>query len=207
MGNQITLRIHNVKCVDETGGGIAERVGNDEIFLGGFGIDGNGQTVKVGQTEIYAHFDGGDVKKFSPPRRFTTLRLPNNGGSVSVGLLLVEKDGGGMRTALEKIYTKVVEEMTRKKREEMARRRVSNLTGADVDWRAIWEVVKPIIVNYVKEKIVSAFNDDLFPLQSVSVTVGSSGKFGNGRRISPPEMVEFRGHDGIYRMNYDWEIV
>lgn len=204
---RITLRIHRVKCVDETGGGLAERVGNDEIFIGGFGIDGNGQTVKVGQSEIYAHFDDGDVKNFSPPRRFVTLNLgPNRGGSVTAGFLLVEKDGGGMGTALEKLYAKVVEEMNKKKQEEMARRRVANLVGQDIDWKVIWAVVKPLIMAYVKDKIVSAFNDDPFPLQSVTVTVGPNGALDNGRRTSNPETVEFRGHDGVYRMTYDWEL-
>ncbi|MBC7806562.1 MAG: hypothetical protein H7145_10465 [Akkermansiaceae bacterium] len=206
MSTQVTFRIHNVRCVDETGGGFAERVGNDEIFLGGFGIDGNGQTVKAGQSEIYAHFDDGDVKNFGPARRFVTLGLPSGGGSVTAGLLLVEKDSGGMDTALEKLYAKVVEEINKKRQEEMAQRRVASLAGLDIDWKAVWGQVKPLIVAYVKDKIVSAFNDDPFPLQSVSISVGPNGDFGNGSRTSPPATIEFRGHDGVYRLTYDWEV-
>jgi hypothetical protein len=204
VSTRATFRVHAVKCVDETGGGLAERVGNDEIFLGGFGIDANGQTVKVGSTEVYAHFDDGDVKKFAPPRRFVTLDLNGRGsGSVTVGLLLVEKDGGGMGTALEKLYAKVVEELNREKQEESGRRGVASLTGAEV--AALWAAIKPLIVAYVREKIVSAFNDDPFPLQSVSVTVGANGMF-DGGRTTAPATVDFRGHDGIYRMTYDLEL-
>lgn len=35
MSTQLNLRIHQVKCVDETGGRWAEKFGNDEIYLGG----------------------------------------------------------------------------------------------------------------------------------------------------------------------------
>ncbi len=206
MSTKATFRIHSVKCVDETGGSFAEKFGNDEISLGGFGIDANGQVTKVGEFEVYADFDDNDVKNFAPPRRFVTLALGGGGsGSVTAGLLLVEKDGGGMSTALQNLYAKVVEEMNKKKQQEMARRGVSSLTGADIDWKAIWEIVKPLVVAYVKDKIISAFKDDPFPLQSVSITV-RGGTFGGGMLTSPQSTVEFRGNDGIYRMTYDWEL-
>ncbi len=206
MSTKITLRIHSVKCLDETGGGFAERVGNDEIYLGGFGIDANGQTVKVPEAEVYAHFDDGDVMKFSPPRTFVSLNLGSGGGgTVTAGFLLVEKDLGGMNTAVGKLYDKVVEELTKKKQEEAARRRVPNLDGLSVDWGAIWGIIAPIVIGYVKEKLVGAFSDDPFPLLAVSVGVPSGGNFG-GSSISSQESVEIKGNDGLYRITYDWQL-
>lgn len=207
MSTQATFRIHSVKCVDETGGGFAEKFGDDEIFLGGFGIDANGEVAKVGGSEIGSSFDDGEVKNFGPPRRFVSLALGRSGGgSVTAGLLLVEKDGGGMGAALDKLHAKVIEEMNKKKQAEMARLKVASLVGQVIDWKLVWEQVKPLVIAFVKDKIISAFKDDPFPLQSVTITLGPSGTFPGGGKTSPRQTVEFRGNDGIYRLTYDWEL-
>jgi hypothetical protein len=44
---QLLVQLQRVKCVDETGGKWAEKAGNDEISLSGFGIDAAGQTVMI----------------------------------------------------------------------------------------------------------------------------------------------------------------
>ncbi len=69
-----------VKCLDETGGAAAEQLGNDEIYLSGVAFDAKGATYKVDPFEIYAHFDDGEVKEFSPPRTMFTLPIPDGGG-------------------------------------------------------------------------------------------------------------------------------
>jgi len=210
MNNQISLRIHSVKCVDETGGSWAERVGNDEIMLSGFGIDASANTVKVDAFEVYPHFDDGDIKRYSPPRTFLTLNLTNNSAfpkTCSVGFLLAERDSGDFGSKANQIYEKVKAEMEKKKKEEEEKRRrsgISSFSGEDL--KVIWEVVKPILYAWIKDKIISAANDDIFPPRDTSVTIASADFTWNGSKVSPPSAVEFRGHDGVYLMTYDWEL-
>lgn len=210
MNNQLSLRIHSVKCLDETGGSWAERVGNDEMFLSGFGIDANAATVKVNPFEVYAHFDDGDIKRFSPPRNFVTLNLGGNGSfpkSCSVGFLLAEKDGGDFGSKAAKIYDKVKEEMEKKKREEEEeRRRMGHAPFSSEDLGDIWEEIRPYVYGWVKDRIIAGANDDIFPPRDTSVTVTSADFTWNGSKVSPPSAVEFRGHDGVYLMTYDWEL-
>ena len=73
MSQQISLRVHSVKCIDETNGAWAERFGNDEIWLGGYTISSTGDTQPIAPSEVYAGFDDGDVKVFEPPRVFHTF--------------------------------------------------------------------------------------------------------------------------------------
>ena len=210
MNNQISLRIHSVKCLDETGGRWVERVGNDEIFLSGFGIDANATTIKVDPFEVYPHFDDGDIKRYSPPRNFVTLNLTNNSSfpkSCSVGFLLAEKDGGDFGSKSAVVYEKVKEEMGKKKKEEEEKRRRSGqLSFSGADLKIVWEVVKPILYEWIKDKIISVANDDIFPPRDTSVTIASADFTWEGSRVSPPSAVEFRGHDGVYLLTYDWEL-
>lgn len=210
MNNQISLHIHSVKCVDETGGRWVEKVGNDEIFLSGFGIDANANTVKVSPFEVYAHFDDGDIKSQSPPRNFVTLNLANNSSfpkTCAVGFLLAEKDAGDFGSKAAEIYEKMKEEMEKKKKEkEEERRRAGSASLTSEDWKIIWEEVKRYLYGWIKDKIISAANDDIFPPRDISITIASADFTWDGSRVSPPSAVEFRGHDGVYLMTYDWEL-
>lgn len=216
MSNQISLRIHSVKCVDETGGKTAEKFGNDEIMLSGFGIDAGANTVKVDPFEIYPHFDDGETKRFSPPRKFVTLNLTNNSSfpkSYSVGFLLAERDNGDLGSKLEKVFAKLNEEVEKKRKEEEEKKRRAGgasltgavaLTGAEV--AVIWAVVQPIIFDWIKNKIISAANDDIFPPRDATITISSANFTFDGSNVSTQFPVEFRGHDGVYRMTCDWEL-
>jgi hypothetical protein len=210
MNNQISLRIHSVKCLDETGGKWVEKVGNDEIFLAGFGIDVNANTSRVGAFEVYAHFDDGDIKTYSPPRNFVTLTLANNSSfpkTCSVGFILAEKDAGDFGSKAAAIYDKVREEMEKKKREqEEEQKRMGRSALTSEDLRVVWEIVKPILYSWIKDKIISAANDDVFPPSDTSVTIPSADFTWDGSKISPPSAVQFRGHDGLYLLTYDWEL-
>jgi hypothetical protein len=214
MSNQISLRIHSVKCLEETGGSWAERVGNDEIEIAGFGIDAAANTVQVSRFEVYPHFDDGETKNFSPPRKFVTLNLANTNSfpkNCSVGLLLSERDSGDFGTKAGQIFAKVKEEMEKKKKEEEDKKKMMSgvaapapLTGAEL--AVIWEIVKPIIFKYIIDKVIHAADDDIFPPQDVSVTISSADFTFDGSKVSSQFPVEFRGHDGAYRATCDWEL-
>ena len=212
MNNKITLRIHSVKCVDETGGTWAEKVGNDEINLSGFGIDSAANIIPVGSFRVYSHFDDGDIMKYSPPRKFVALSLA--GGSAfpktcTVGFLLAEIDGGDFASKLSQILNKLKEEIAKKKLQAAAVEPAG--TGVDaplpqVDVGTIWTPVKPIVFKFILDKVAGAVNDDVFPPKDVSVTIPSADFTFSGSRISPQFTVEFRGHNGVYQMRCDWEL-
>ena len=113
MSQQISLRVHSVKCIDETNGAWAERIGNDEIWLGGYTISTKGDTQVIAPWEVYAHFDDGDLQVFEPPRVFHTFALAPVGfpQELGLGLVLVEKDNGGMTDAIKAIAKLVSEQL------------------------------------------------------------------------------------------------
>jgi len=66
-----------------------------------------------------------------------------------------------------------------------------------------------IVVNWVVGKafdfIGQVFADDVFPPVVVNARVRSlSQRFADGRNDSPEHVVDFRGHNGQYRVTYDW---
>ncbi len=207
MSSQITLRIHSVKCVDETGGKWAEKVGNDEIALAGFGIDANSETVFVNRFGVYAHFDDGDIKTYAPPRNFITLALNPNGPfpqTCVAGFFLAEEDGGeDFGSKAMAIYEKVREEVTKQKQAASlvpaGAARLASPAAA-----AIWEFSRSVVYPWAKAKILNAMKDDIFPPTDTMVTIPTPGFTWDGSTVSPPAAVEFRGHDGIYLLTYDW---
>ncbi|GAA2280181.1 hypothetical protein GCM10010145_59990 [Streptomyces ruber] len=62
---KLALRIHGVKCVDETG-----EWGTDGTHLGGAGDDESGDTGKISAFET-GDSDDGDLRRYAPPRQFT----------------------------------------------------------------------------------------------------------------------------------------
>src|SRR5262245_38663835 len=106
----LTLKLVRVKCVDETGGRIAEKFGNDEIWLAGFAADATGGAPqKLAPFEVYPDFDDGDIKEFTPPKTIATLKVPGGGTfpkSCVVTLLLAEKDSGDLTALAQEAFDK-----------------------------------------------------------------------------------------------------
>lgn len=213
MSTKLNLRIHRVVCVDETGGKWAEKFGNDEIYLGGFTLDANHNTMGYGPRSVYAHFDDGDVKTFSPPRVCATIDL---GGSFNrtrnyyAGFLLIEHDSGNMASAVaslvKKVNDKVQEELLRIQQAREANSGGAGVAVVGTAVAVIWPLIKDDVVAYVKSKLSSWFGDEIFPLQVVSATLTSSDHTWNGQKTSQLSMREFRAHDGVYQIFYDWQL-
>ena len=108
---QVSVQLVRVKCLDETGGSTAELVGNDEIYLSGVAYDAAGATHKVDPFEIYAHFDDGEVKEYSPPRTIFTLTVPDRAPFpkvVGFTFMLNERaDGKAHQELTNKLYTEM----------------------------------------------------------------------------------------------------
>lgn len=206
MTSQLKLRIHSVKCVDETGGKYVEKFGNDEIYLGGFSLDAEGNPVKIPNFSVYPDFDDGDIKNFNPPRVFATFNVseqtnwPKNFG---VCFLLFEKDSGGMDEMLDTAFQKFKDEVKAKK---PSARTTDEGSSFAFPWQTIFSVVIPIVVNYLKNKLSGAISDDAFPLEATSVSIPAANHKWDGSNVSPLNKVEFRGNDGVYYLFYDWEL-
>jgi hypothetical protein len=199
--------------VDETGGSFAERCGNDEISLGGVTVDPNGLTAKISPFTVNSNFDDGEIQRYSPPRVFASFALPafQTPRVFSAGFLLFEKDAGGMSGIVTTIVNKVIELIKNRKAAFAQKAVVASTNGTDavataIPVAAIWAAIKPFVIKFVLDQISSAIKDDLFPLQDVAVTLFSNNHTFNGSKTSPVQMVEFRAHDGVYQLVYDWEL-
>ena len=117
---QLMMQLQRVKCVDETGGSFAERVGNDEMAMAAVGVDALGRTALVAPFSVYAHFDDGEVKTYAPPKTLLMLDVPNEGTfpkTCAALLLLAEQDGGGFADVANQTYAKITAEVAAKKQE------------------------------------------------------------------------------------------
>ncbi len=216
MSTKLNLRIHEVKCVDETGGFFGE-FASDEIYLGGFSIDNNNTTNQISAFHVKSDFDDGETKKYDPPKIFASFNL---GGAFTTtkqfaaGLLLVEKDLGNLASLITGIYNKfktlvaqrVAAEKTRLERLATSRSGGS-LVATSVIVGMVWPFVKVHLYPYVLETVKSWLADELFPLQDVMTTINGSNHTWNGKKTSPVGMVEFKAHDGTYRVFYSWELI
>lgn len=206
MTRQLKLRIHSVKCVDETGGKYFEKLGNDEIYLSGFTIDGEGKTTKIPAFNIYSNFDDGEMKKYDPPHTFTTFTLSDTKSwpkDFGVCFLLFERDSGDMNEALDRAYQKFKEEVDSK----MVSAKGSDKNSFEIPWEIIFTTIIPMVAKYLQSIIASAISDDPFPLESVSLKMPGQNFDWGGNNTSPINKVEFRGNDGVYYLFYDWELI
>ena len=198
----LAFRIHNVRCVDETN---PEWFGNDEIGLGGVGIDETGEVAKIAESRVGNNFDDGDVRFYSPLMRFVSFNL-NEGGnqwpkSYFVTLALAEKDmGNGLDKHLGALVVKVQERII-----EIVGDAIGDVIGPK-EMAVVIAAVKWVI-GKIYEWLKSWWNDDVFPPQSVSVTIGSlTHRWPGGTTDSPEGVVRFVAHGGTYELTYDWAV-
>ncbi|MBC7849129.1 MAG: hypothetical protein H7Y31_05310 [Chitinophagaceae bacterium] len=195
MARSLTVRIHRVTCIDETGGSIAERIGNDEIYICGYAIDNSNNVVAVPPVSIYSNFDDGDVKRFSTPLVFHQFNVDDsnaNPQNFAVGFVLVEKDMSG-------------DAQMRQYAIEAAAAAKKNIrdTGAPVvpgspEQLNKWSQAALNVSRWIIDK-TQTWNDDFFPL------VLRTSSIANGN-VSDPYMEYFqvKGHDGTYKVEHDW---
>lgn len=216
MSKQLSLRVHKVTCRDETNGKYVEMVGNDEIYLGGFAVNEKAETVQISPVSIYPHFDDGDVKVFNPPKVFHTFQMPTTGDwpkTYAVGLILIEKDAGGMVSAVKKITdfakAKILEELAKEKKKAEAKVN-PGIVGSLALGPILLEALKaalPYILDFVIGKIMGAFADDVFKPQLATIQIPKADFNWGGTNDSAEKTVTFRDHSGIYDLTYDWRLV
>jgi hypothetical protein len=202
--DKLELRIHRVKCVDETN---PEAFGDDEIAMGGLSVDETGETKVVSQFTVRNDFDDGEQKIYNPPKRFTWFNL-KEGTTFPKGyaatIVLAEKDMGGFADFLNKLWDKVKGKVL-----EMAAAAVGaavgsatlpglgTLVGAAVGW---------VIAKFI-EWLIGLFNDDVFKPFTVSVNIPSlSARWPGGKTDSPEGVINYSGYGGTYSVTFDWRL-
>lgn len=199
--SKLALRIHRVKCVDETGNWLQERAGDDEIDLGGTSVDETGDTGKISKFRVNSSFDDGEVTTYNPPRQFTFFNLTEGNTfpkSYIVTLVLSEADMGGFPEFINKLFDLVKAKVKKA------------IEDAGLVFGAVMGAVLARVIGYVVDRIctliIDIWNDDVFTPLSVSISIPSLSTRWNGRTDSPEQILRFKGHGGEYHLTYDWQL-
>jgi hypothetical protein len=199
--DKLEFRIHKVKCADETDGLLGTEFGEDDIRLGGTAVDESGDTHKIPAFKV-GDFDDGDVKTYSPAKRFTSFNLHEGTTfpkSYCVTLVLAEKDWGGVGAFIDKLYEKVKAKVI-----EYITKALEGTVGSTIPGLGIivaWVLRR--LVDWIKEW----FEDDIFKPVTLVCKVGSlNGTFAGGAISSADRITTFRGHGGKYEVTYDWRL-
>lgn len=202
---KLEMRIHKVRCVDETGG-FFERFGNDEIDLGGIGVDETGDTHAIAKFRAGSNFDDGEQVNFSPPRSFTTFDLRKGTAfpkSYFVTLVLAESDpGGGLPTFVNQLVQKVKDKV---RTAIIAAVGTLGASGGPIGV-AIGLAVGAVL-DRVFALLARIWADDIFPAVTASVSIASlTARWPGGKTDSPESIATFKGHGGHYQVTYDWRM-
>lgn len=194
---QLELRLHRVKCLEET-----NELFKDEIGLGGTAVDESGDVEKFATFKVRSFHTGG-VQTYTPPRRLVRFSLTE--GPVKfpktyfVTLVLAELDQGGFSDFVNRLYVKV--------RDAVAEA-VGEAVGVPLPF-PIDEVIRKVVV-FVVKKVFDIFKaiwqDDIFRPFTVETTIPSLTSRWAGRVDSPERVVTFVGHGGRYQLAYDWRM-
>ena len=199
----LTLRIHSVKCVDETGtDGLfgTEGFGDDEISLGGTVVGVTGTTAKVSPFNVSSSFEDGDVKSYNPLKPFFMFSLTKGTQfpkTVHATLVLAERDMGGISDFLNELTEKIEEEIVDllKNAANFEIPGLGMIIGDGIEW----------VVDKVFDYLKSVWSDDVFKPVILSAKVSSPTHiFANGKIHSPDQTVTFQGHSGTYEVRCDW---
>ena len=202
---KLEFRIHRVRCLDETGGW-TERLGNDEIDLGGNAVDETGDTHTIAKFRAGSNFDDGEQVVFSPPRSFTVFDLTEGTAypkSYFVTLVLAEADMGGLSEFLNNLVQKVKEKVIAALTAALGG--AIGSSGGPVG--AIIGAAVGFVVGKVFDLLKSAWEDDIFKPVTASVNITSlNAQWPGGKTDSLEAIAIFEGHGGKYEVTYDWRM-
>lgn len=215
--DKLGLYIRRVKCVDETGGKWREKIGSDEIALGGVSVDETGDVNKISEKFVGGNFDDGDSKWYSPSWRWHWFSMQEGGNSwpksYFLTFVLAEKDSGGLSEFLEKLWPEI-------KWSVMAALTAAGV-GAGTVFGPVGTGTGAIIgaavgaaignaVGKIIEWFIKMWKDDIFPPSTISITIPSYSarwyRNGNWSDRTDDRRVHFYGHKGHYFIEYYWRV-
>lgn len=186
--------LHQIKCIDETGGRYREKIGNDEIYLGGFAISEQGKIIKIPAFSVYPHFDDGDVKVYQPPKVFFTFPINESNSWPKIfiiGLVLIEADN---KKSLDGDIEKAV---------ELADKYIAKqLPTIAAKFAVIPTPFPPVPVHDDFPKLLfSIIKNNVFSPQLATVRLDAP-TFDN--IINIKKTIHFTGYSGHYSLEYSW---
>ena len=208
--NYLTLKIDQIKCVEETGW---DWTGSDEIDVGGSAINPIGATTKITAWSA-GSFDSGSVKKYRPNKTMANFDLRAGGDSwpksFLVTLAMAEIDGRGFDGFLKKLF-EALEEKIKSKLKELAQAAGAAIgtalggiagtgIGALIGWIAGYVIDK--IVDWVK----SLFDDDIIGVENFRFVQPGPCALIEGTQTQSFNLRRFKGSGGIYDVRYCWQL-
>ncbi|WP_165267930.1 hypothetical protein [Streptomyces scabichelini] len=197
--NKLELRIHRVRCLDETSDS-----GEDEIDLGGTCVDESGDVKKISAFRVDS-FHTGEVQSYVPPRRFTYFSLSEGATFPKwyhVTLVLAEADWGGVADFLDDLLAKVKKQVVEAIAKAIggALGSLAGPIGAAIGVAVGWAVTE--IFKYLSR----VWGDDVFNPVTVRVAIPSLTSRWSTGSDSPESTVGFTGHGGRYDLVFDWRM-
>lgn len=212
----VQLKLHRVKCVDETGEAWTERLGSDEINMGGITIDDKNVQATIGEFEVYHDFDDSDVKTYDPPKVLATfvnfdLTYPKTFLAL---ISIAEKDSNGFSKFIADLYEAIKKELTSiitglsKAAGVAIAAKVGEALGSLAG--PIGTVLGAIIAAILGEIIVwlsSILKDDVFTPQLTLTCIESKDLVSDsGVLKSPVASLTYYEHNGEYQADVSWEV-
>ncbi|MGE3976414.1 MAG: tachylectin-related carbohydrate-binding protein [Nitrospira sp.] len=204
--SKLELRIHKVKCLDETSGLAGTESGTDEIDLGGTTVDESGDAEKVDPFRVRSDFEDGVEQIYWPPKQFASFDLTEGTDfpkSYFVTLVLAEMDNGGLPDVLHKLLMWVKEKVTTALAAAIGG--LIGVSGGPIG-AAIGAAVGAavgLIIDFIKD----VWEDDAFKPATVRVDIPSlDARWPGDMTDSPEGIITYKGHGGEYQVIFDWHL-
>ena len=210
----VELKLHRVKCVDETGSNWFTERGSDEINMGGVTLDNKEIISQIKEFKV-GNFDDGTNKLYNPPK---ILRTFTGQGStypkIFTGYIsLAEKDSGGFSSFISDLYKAIKDEL------DVIIVALGVAAGAIIGGNlggTLGSLAGPIgtvigiaagaVLGAVISWLVNAFKDDIFTPQMSMLSVDLSNPGSGTVKNSPISTLTYREHDATYKVDVSWTV-
>ncbi|MCI5149278.1 MAG: hypothetical protein D3916_07815 [Candidatus Electrothrix sp. MAN1_4] len=216
--NKLRLRLHKVKCIDETGREFFEPLKEDKIELGVVPFSANGGTQPEKKSFSVGTFkQDGDEVNYDHPKELVAFDLKNDTGwskNFTVAIFLSEKNplggfGDFLKELAEEVRDKLVTLLAEKTEEVIGE-------GAESLWGALGKIIGSIIGKILGWIIKKLFGwlikllliDNIFPEEiTVDYELPSIWETWEGRTYSPTYTSSTGPTYGEYEVSYFWELI
>lgn len=210
---KLLLNIDRVKCQDDVGIELTDFL-EDDIRLGGLGADSTGQQKNIAAFKV-GDFHSGEVKSFTPNRKFVEFDLSRSGPwprAFSTTFLMAESDASGaFGDALRALWAAVHDVV-----EELVVSAVvagAGLVGITVGAPGgpvgmVIGAVVGVAVGLIASYLFASLEDDVFEPTTVTLLLPDArATFSSGQRKSGKRTENLTHTSASYSLKYEWELV
>lgn len=203
---RLILQIHEVKCLDETGGKWREKIGGDEVTLSGLTIDAAGRAVRQQTLRIGKFERDRSVKRYSPAHTFATFDLrqgPDFPRQYQTMFILAERDQGGGLVEYVNAIVEGINTGSKPATSDEGSLAKSFVTDPPLSMDAVAAKAVKLAV----AKVGRWAKDDIFRPRAAKVSMKTAAfRFPKGAIASRPDTASFKGYGGVYRIVYSWRL-